>query len=220
MINRRTALLSTGAALTLPVPAFATTGGRRAFRIWRGGSDIGSHLVTVTREGDAVRARTEIDIAVKFLGITAYRYRLSYDEIYRQGVLQSLSGAADDDGKPKAVQATRIGDMLSIEGTNYTGPAPGTVVPTSYWRKAALGVSPWISAEAGELLPVAVAQTAAKGPMPAGSSAWQASDSNGYDVEIWYDAAGDWTGCAFDARGELAHYALMPGSDPLTPFMT
>ena len=211
-MTRRAALAGGAAALLTPTLARARSAERR-FTVLRGGDPIGTHVVRASRSGDTVEAATEIDIAVTFLGITAYRYTLDYRETYRGGQLAAFSGRCNDDGTEESVEVSREGNMLRIDGTGYSGEAPAQAVPTSYWRRAALQASPWISAQSGELLGIGVREGGAN--VPAGSTGYTVSDGAGYDVELWYDAAGDWTGCAFDAEGEPGLYRLEPGSASL-----
>lgn len=217
-IDRRGLIGLGTAALLLPTPVLAVETATRRFKISRTGSDIGTHLITITREGDSVRAETVIDIKVKFLGITAYRYELAYTEVYRDGMLQSLSGKANDDGDPGYVNVVRSGDSLQIDGSSYSGAASGLGVPTSYWRMPGLGATPWISTQTGELFAVGSRETGALPHSPAGSRVFRASDNAEYTVDLWYDSAGDWTGCSFDAGGELGIYTLEQGSDSLAGF--
>lgn len=216
LLDRRTMLTSAAATALAPLPVWAAEQATRSFRVFRDGSDIGVHRVSVSREGDTVRAQTQIEIAVKFLGITAYRYELAYTEVYRGGMLQSFDGTANDDGDRGYVKAVRNGGVLEIDGSSYSGQAPVASVPTSYWRKPALETTPWISAQSGELLPVRVTESAPLPHSPSGARVWRASDNAEYIVDIWYDTAGDWTGCSFDAGGELGIYRLESGSDSLT----
>jgi len=168
----------------------------------------------------SVRAETVIDIAVKFLGITAYRYELAYTEVYRGGLLQSLSGTANDDGEPGYVRVVRNGDTLEVDGSEYSGAVGGSSAPTSYWRMPALQSTPWISTQSGELLAVNTGEIAALPHSPAGARVFRASDNNEYTVDLWYDSVGDWTGCSFDAGGELGIYTLESSSGSLTGFAT
>lgn len=220
ILDRRTAILSGLASCALPSTTWASGMATRRFRVERGGSDIGTHTVSVMRDGDGVRAQTVIAIAVKILGITAYRYELDYTETYRNGVLQSLVGTSNDDGERGFVRASRDGDILRIEGSGYTGDAPGNAVPTSYWRRQGLNSTPWISTQSGLLLNVGVNEIASTAQMPAGSRVWRAADQADYSVDLWYDSAGEWTGCAFDASGETGVYILEPNSDSLAGLTT
>lgn len=217
-INRRSLIGFGAAALLTPSMAHSADLVTRQFKITRSGSDIGTHQVSVRREGETVRAETVIEIAVKFLGITAYRYELAYTEVYQSGLLQSLNGTANDDGTPGYVKVVRNGETLEVDGSAYSGAVPGSSVPTSYWRMPALNTTPWISTQSGELLAVDAQATAALPHSPTGSRVFRASDNAEYTVDLWYDSAGDWTGCSFDAGGELGIYVLEQSNGSLVGF--
>ena len=215
--SRRAALGLMAAAPALAALPASAAPRSRSFRIIRDGSDIGSHRIEVSDAPlGGLLARTEIDIAVKVLGLTAYRYALRYEEAYRDGLLQRFSSVADDDGDDAFAKATADPAGLAVEGTSFVGVLPATAVPTSYWRRAALEAAPdWFSAQSGEPLGVSVAPMQGGPEMPKGSSAFLLSGKDDYAVEVWYDASGEWTGCAFDGRGERVHYVLEPGSTRL-----
>jgi len=217
-LDRRSLIGFGTAALLIPTRALASEMATRRFKITRAGSDIGTHVVTVSRQGDTIRADTVIDIAVTFLGITAYRYEMSYTEIYRGGLLQSLVGTSNDDGSAGYVKAQRKGDTLEIDGSGYSGEVAGSSVPTSYWRMPGLGATPWISTQSGEPFAVSTVEIAALPHSPSGARVFRASDNAEYTVDVWYDSAGDWTGCSFDAGGELGIYSLDSGSGSLVGF--
>ncbi len=207
-LNRRTFVAAGTASVITPVPAWSQDNASRLYRLSRGGSDIGEHQLTVSRDGDAVKATTEINIAVKFLGITAYRYELAYSELYRDGLLQQLEGTANDDGNKGYVKVARRGDLLEVDGSDYSGPIGGTAAPTSYWRQPALKNTPWISTQSGEILPVRTKKVAPSSHHQTGSRVWRATDNGAFTVDIAYDGRGEWLGCTFDAKGELVTYSV------------
>lgn len=198
-------------------PSFAATGGgRRTFDVYRGDSPIGSHVLSVRQQGDRVLANTDVNIAVKVLGFTAYRYTLSYAEEYDlSGNLLSLKGTCNDDGDPDFVNVTRQGDTLMIEGSGYNGSAPGSAYPTSYWMKPAINNSPWISTQSGELLNVSVSPMQVA-EAPSGATSLRAADGAGFNIDLFLDAQGEWIGSAFDAKGERATYRLTDNTGPLS----
>lgn len=180
----------------------------RSFDILRAGSNIGEHRVRVDAVDGGLRATTNIAIAVKVLGITAYRYGLDYEELYDgEGQLVSLTGTANDNGKQSYVNVSRAGEMVEVDSTEFSGQAPGGIMPTSYWPRATLERTPWISTQTGKLLNVSVSPTGSD-EGPEGASAYRASDGGKFDVNLFYDARGEWVGTAFDAGGERATYRL------------
>ncbi len=192
-----------GVALAPTVPALAAAGGTRRFSVMRGDEPIGTHVVTVQGGAGNMTARTDIDIAVKRLGFTVYRYTLTCTETYDGNGLVSLNGQCNDDGDSAFVKAAREGGQLMVQGSSYEGSAPVAAGTTTYWRKDALSATPWISTQSGELLavtasPVSVAET------PAGTSAYRITNGTDYTTDVFYDARGEWIGSAFDAKGTRA----------------
>jgi len=128
-LDRRTVMAAGAASLLTPIPAWSQDSASRLYRLTRDGSDIGTHQLTVSRIGDTVTAKTDISIAVKFLGITAYRYELTYSEVYRGGLLQQLNGTANDDGDAGYVNVIRQGDALEVDGSDFSGAITGAAMP-------------------------------------------------------------------------------------------
>ena len=180
----------------------------RRFSVLRGDETIGSHMITVQEGAAGLTARTDIDIAVKRLGFTVYRYALNCTEVYDATGLLSLEGQCNDDGDSNFVSVSRNGGQLSVSGSSYQGPAPAGAGATSYWRKDALAAAPWISTQSGELLavttsPVSVAE------MPAGATAYRITNGTDYTSDLFYDSRGEWIGSAFDAKGTRATIQMM-----------
>lgn len=197
-------------ASSLPLmPAWANAGGAsRTFGVFRGDTPIGTHKVSVRREGDQVIAGTDVKIAVKVLGITLYRYELDVQETYASdGRLLSMRGTCNDDGTPNFVNVDRQGDTLTIEGSSYSGPVAGNASPSSYWRKASVRNTPWISTQSGEIFEVVITPTAVPGT-PSGGASFNATDGDGVNIDVIYDAQGEWVGSGFDAKGERATYRM------------
>jgi hypothetical protein len=222
--TRRAALAACAApALLGAFPALSSTGpARRDFRILRDGDDIGSHVLTARREGARLTVEIDIAIAVQFLGITAYRYELRNREVWEDGRILTIDSTVNDDGEPGFCNVRREGDALRIEGSGYSGPAPADAATTSYWSADFLSRGVWISTQSGEPLSVSAAdqgpETIESGDGPLACRRWAISGD--MDLELWYDAAGDWTANAFDAGGEKGRYRLQSGGDSLNALWT
>ncbi len=204
-LNRRAFTAGTlGFALTTSLPAIAASSSRvRRFAVLRGKEPIGTHMVTVQDSATGITARTDIDIAVKRLGFTVYRYALTCTEVYDANGLVSLNGQCNDDGDSEFVAATREGGKLMVKGSSYQGPAPVAAGATTYWRKEALTAAPWISTQSGELLSV-TASPVSVAEMPAGATGYRITNGTDYTTDVFYDSRGEWIGSAFDAKGTRA----------------
>jgi hypothetical protein len=221
--SRRALVLGAGAlALCLaagPGPAAAAAGSRR-LALTRAGDEIGAKTVTVRREGDTVEVETRIDIAVTVLGLSVFRYRLAARETWARGALQRLRAETDDNGAAHVAEADREGGRLMVRGSVWRGEAPGLAATTSYWSPAFLERPVWISTQDGRLLNVRarnrgqVAFPVAGGAIEA--TRWEISgDLTG--LFLYYDAAGEWVGTEFPARGATARFAVAARGGALTP---
>ena len=188
-----------GSGLLLASPALAAQKASRTFRIIRDGDDIGSHSLDAVLGADGMEMRITIRIAVKVLGLTAYRYEMDNRELWKGGQLVSVDSRVNDDGERDFSKVSRKGDGLSVEGSRYAGPVDVSAVTTSYFVPDFLKRQPWISTQSGKPLDLSIGAD--------GRSGWW-STSGELNVKLGYDDRREWVGCEFDAGGELATYEV------------
>ena len=156
-MQRRTVLAGLGAAVIVPaVPALAAGKASRSFDIFRDGDNIGTHQMDAVLGANGFEIDIEIKIAVKVVGITAYRYELSNREVWKAGSIVAVDSTVNDDGDKDFAKVRRAGDALQIEGSRYTGEAPLESVTTSYFATPFLKRRPWVSTQSGAPLKVSV----------------------------------------------------------------
>lgn len=215
MLNRRGFVAGGALALAAPTLAFASTAATRTFRVMRDGSDIGFHKIAVTRSGADVQVAIDIELKVKFLGITAYRYEMANREVWRDGMMVSMDSKSNDDGDPAFSRVKAAAGKLEVEGSVFSGVVDGDSASTTYWTKEFLNRKLWISTADGDPLKVE--------PKPAG-----AGEIGGIATEKWaiggdmsidlHYANDEWVSVRFDAGGEDAIYlpdALAPAMAPV-----
>lgn len=219
-LSRRDALIGAAAALAMTAaPAMASTGTRR-LDLMRDGSRIGEKSVSVARDGNRVDVETRIEIVVRLLGIAAYRYDLQARETWVGGQLQALRAETNDNGTTHFARAERRGGVLRVEGSEFSGEVDGRPATTSYWSPAFLERPVWISTQDGRLLNVRALNRGAT-PFPTADGAvpatrWEISgDLTG--LMLYYDAAGEWLGTEFPARGATARFVTTARGPALTP---
>ena len=201
MLDRRMFLGSAAAALA--APALASEKASREFRIIRDGDDIGSHRLDAVLGPNGFEVAIELRIAVKGLGITAYRYERDNREIWTSGAIATVDSRVNDDGTKDFFKATRKESGVAIEGSRYTGLVSQDAVTTSYFATPFLQRQPWVSTQSGAPLKLTV--------KPGGKERWW-SVRGELDTDLGYDASGEWIGCEFDAGGELARYEIASGA--------
>lgn len=177
--------------LAAPATVHALDGVRR-FELFRKGDPIGFHTVAAEHDGGALSIEITIEIDVRILGFSAYRYRHDNAELWRGGRLESLRSRTDDDGETDAVIALRRGDGMVINGEPTAAQAP-----TSYWNYESFAQRPWFSSQSGKVLNLSFAKQR-------GGRRW--SLSGDFATTLFYDAEREWRGCVFEARGAQVEY--------------
>lgn len=129
-----------GVALaTLPAwPALAQLfppPGEITYRVLREGERIGSHRMAFVRDGADFIARTDIDIKVKVLGLTAFRYRLKAEETWRDGWLVGLRSRTDDDGDTYELEGERSEGALRLLVNGRRMSVSGYVLTSTLWHR-------------------------------------------------------------------------------------
>ncbi|MEO1000056.1 MAG: DUF6134 family protein [Pseudomonadota bacterium] len=205
-LNRRATLAGLGAmSLLSALPASAGTAARD-FAIRLDGDEIGEQSVRVQRIGQVVQVDIAIDIRVRILGISAYRYEMTNRELWRDGAVQSIASRTNDNGTDHRVTAERESGGLRIAGTGFSGTIPGDVATTTYWTEEFLARRTWINTQDGTPLSVTASRLGAAELMldsgPVACTKWRTGGD--LALELYYDRNGEWLANRFEARGEKA----------------
>lgn len=201
MHHRRRFLAGLSAAAVTPyvwTPALAASSASRSFEIFRDGESIGTHDMQAVLGPNGFEIDITIRIAVRVLGLVAYRYELDNREVWKDGAIVSVDSKVNDDGTADRSVVRRKGDALQVDGSRYTGKAPLDAVTTSYFATPFLQRRPWISTQTGAPLKVSV--------NPEGRADWWAVKGD-LETKLGYKG-GEWVKCEFDAGGEVASYKL------------
>jgi len=88
----------------------------------RNGSPIGEHRVTFRPDGDRLTVETRVEIAVKVLFFTAFRFKRQAEEVWWSGRLVSVTSTTDDNGTPRV--GAPPGELRSHPDFCVDGPRP------------------------------------------------------------------------------------------------
>lgn len=196
---KRRVFLAGCAATGLYSPALASSSASRTFNVLRDGDMIGQHVLDAVRAGDSFEINITIRLAVKILGITAYRYEMDNREVWQAGKIVSVDTKVNDDGTEDFAKIRRDGDSLMIEGSRFKGPISSEAVTTTYYTTKFIDRRPWISTQSGAPLDIAI--------KPEGRSNWWQVTGE-LETRLGYDGRGEWTACEFDAGGEPGLYEV------------
>ncbi|MBU8537905.1 DUF6134 family protein [Falsiroseomonas tokyonensis] len=187
---RRRALLAAVPGLVLAGAATATPA-NLDFRILRGGASVGTHRVRFREEAGLLEAVSDVQIEVKLMSFTVFRYAHRTAELWRGDRLVSLSSRLEKNGSTTACEARAEGEALLLRGPEGAQRLPGQAAPLTWWRRATLrpGV-PLIDPRKALLVDPELRISRA----PQGGTRVVLVGGEGADV--LYDAAGTWVGFA------------------------
>ena len=195
------------AAATGPLPY----GPSLSFVAYRNGEPIGRHTVTFEREGGQLKVTTSIDLAVKFVGFTAYRYTHRAQEIWSGDSLVSLVSQTDDNGTTHNVKATREANDIAVTRDGTRTALPLQILPSSHWNIEQVRQTVLLNTQKGTEARVKITPGAreliktASGTIPA----TRYSYTGDVVMEQWFDDHGRWVKTSFKASdGSTIEYIL------------
>ena len=198
----------------VPGPGFAwvpKAGDEIAFKVIRNGSAFGTHKISFSGDADGeLKVRSQVALKAGLGPITVFRYALDTTETWLNGVLVGLRGSGNNDGKKMRVSAEANADMLSIEGSEYTGVVALGIIPSSHWNISQVQGTRMVSTEDGEIIPT----RSQKVDREALTIAGQRVEADRYlldaaiDLDLWYDDQARLVKLAFRTKGQLIEYEL------------
>jgi hypothetical protein len=223
MLSRRqfTRVVSAGLAGAVwpALPALAATRATSArpsdvrFTVMRGRSKIGVHTVAFRDRPDGLAVHTVIDLAVKVVFITVFRYQHECEDVWASGQLLSLRSRTIEDGKRYAVEAT-----AEPGGIRVVGPGGPLVVGSrlltsnSLWNPLLVDQQRLIDAQYGGEIGLVVHRRGTESLVLAGTERvvtdrFQILTPH-YGGLLWYDATGRWVKGSLEIRGEWIDYVF------------
>ena len=190
-------------------------GDNLVFDAFRNGEKIGQHTLTFSHDGPNLTVTTAVDLAVKVIGLTVYRYSLHSKEVWSGYTFQSLTAQTDDDGKKSFVHARHTGNAVIVDrdaaGT-MRETMPGSLIPASHWNILQTTEQALLNAQTGKQEKVRV--TALGRETIKTSSGQIEADHFRYEGDLpmdqWFDSKGRWVKMAFKVKsdGSIVDYIL------------
>jgi hypothetical protein len=183
------------------------------FTVVRGRSTIGVHTVEFRDRPGGLAVHTVIDLAVKVVFITAFRYQHECEDVWASGRLVALRSRTNEDGKRYAVQAT-----AEPGGIRVVGPGGSLVVGSrlltsnSLWDPLLVDQHRLIDAQHGGEIGLVVHRRGTESLVLAGSERiitdrFQILTPH-FGGLLWYDATGRWVKGSLEVRGERIEYVF------------
>jgi hypothetical protein len=160
MIRKPT--LAIAISLSLAVPVLATTAataevppGKYVYQVVHSRyGTIGTHTITLSKQGAQTIATTALRLRVKILLVTAHRENADRREIWQGGRLVSYKSTTVENGKTIKVEANAAGDKLAIKGPGGATSAPGNTFTTNPWNVGIVKAATVMDSKTGAVKPV------------------------------------------------------------------
>lgn len=185
-------------------------GDQLLFDVYRKGVRIGRHQVQFRETTDGLKVLSDFQIDIRFLGITAYRYRYDSQSLWQDGRLAELRASVDDDGKVSHVEARRLGHRYAISTAEGSVETAAPLMPTDHWNPGVLQQTRVLNTLTGRINDVRIVREGRdrieteRGPVNATRYAY----TGDIQANVWYDDAGRWVKLRFlGTDGSTIDYA-------------
>jgi hypothetical protein len=167
-----------------------------AFDVYLDDDPVGMHQVRITDQGDRKCVQVDSRIDVDFLAFNLYRYRHQATEIWHRDCLYAIDSHTDDNGDEQRVSGSANGRTLTVETPQGTTSFDGCLRSFAYWSPALLASERLLNPQTGNQQATELIETA-EGPLSfadrrIGSVHYRLQVADTADLDLWYDAAGDW----------------------------
>lgn len=150
---------------------------------------IGTHTFAVQESNDQLVLETEASFDVKFLFVTAFRYRHQNTEIWAGGCLASIDAMTDSNGKMLEVRGQRAADGFAIDDGEGSSELTGCVQSFAYWNPAVLESERLLNSQTGDYETVTVTYDGPDQVTVAGQQVGAyryTMAAKGGDITLWY----------------------------------
>ncbi|MDJ0758934.1 MAG: DUF6134 family protein [Woeseiaceae bacterium] len=121
-----------------------------AFDVYLDDKAIGYHNFEIANEGKRTVLETEAEFDVKFLFVTAFRYKHSNTEIWSGGCLDEIYATTDNNGERLTVSGAGERQAFEVSSTRGEETLDGCVQSFAYWNPAILSADRLLNSQTGE----------------------------------------------------------------------
>lgn len=192
--------------LAATAPAFsATDAAEWRFEVFLNDKPIGFHTFSLSRERDEQVLQTEATFDVKFLFVTAFRYRHTNTETWRDGCLTSVEARTNSNGKELDVVGEQRDSGFWVSHDRGREALDECVRSFAYWNPTILGAKRLLNTQTGEYESIEVSPPSedrvAVGKATVDASRYTLSAKGGA-ITLWYARDdGRWLALEAPAKG-------------------
>jgi len=193
------AMAGTIGASTLPVDD-----GSIKFDVYLDDSKIGFHRFYFDDLDSGARVESNAEFDVKFLFVTAFKYRHTAEERWTNGCLERLDAETNANGKELAVVGERTEGGFVVRQGGEAEQLPECVMTFAYWNPAFLEQPKLLNPQTGEYLDVQVQRLEPADISVSGRTVRATPyrlEAKGMDLTVWYSPDREWLALESVAKG-------------------
>lgn len=127
-----------------------------AFNVYLDDTLIGNHEVTIKRKNGTKSVVTEADFKVRFMFVPVYSYNHESREFWKDGCLEKIRTATNDNGDEYYIKTSQSGNALEIQTNEGPQLLQGCVRTYAYWDPELLNSERLLNTQTGEYQEVSV----------------------------------------------------------------
>jgi hypothetical protein len=199
-------LLLCGKAFAVAAPEISK------FNIMREGHQIGSSTTSIQSNGKETVVDTTINVDVKILGFTAYRYVQTSNEKWAGDHVVTITSETDDNGTKHNLSLALHDDKLIGEADGKVLTLDAGMIPSSVWNPKLVTQTVVMDSVNGKLKHISVTDLGTENIDIRGqpTKAHHYSMRGQLEQDLWYDMSGRLVQLKFKGRdGSVISYHLM-----------
>ncbi|SKA22622.1 hypothetical protein SAMN02745126_04331 [Enhydrobacter aerosaccus] len=203
-------------------------GSSHIFAVYRKGELIGHHALRFRHEDGKQYVATSLDLAVKALGVTLFRYNYRCHEVWEGSTFLRLESEANDNGTKYAVKAEHSASAVAVDrlepaasspgGQESVQPAtevrdklPAGILPSTHWNRLQVEQSALLNTQYGTIskIKVSVVGQEAVKTVTHTLTATRYDYTGDLRFSQWFDDRNRWVKASFPAPdGSIIDYIL------------
>ena len=201
------------AVATSPTLADTTDAKAMEFDVFLDGKKIGYHRFEIDGSESDAAVRSEASFDVKFLFITAFKYRHVATESWTGGCLKAIEASTDSNGKQLQLFGERIETGFVVDNGAEEAQLPECVMTFAYWNPEFLEQARLLNPQTGEYLDVNVTELGDDVVEIGGRQVSARSvrlTARKMDITLWYSSDEQWLALESVAKGgRIIRYELV-----------
>ena len=183
------------------------------FDVFLDGKKIGYHRFDIDGTESDAAVRSEASFDVKFLFVTAFRYRHVTNESWSGGCLTEIDANTNSNGKQLQLSGALTETGFLLETGEQEAALPGCVMTFAYWNPGFLEQPRLLNPQTGEYLDVDVKELG-EGLVSVNGQEVQARSvritARKMDITLWYSTDEEWLALESVAKGgRIIRYELI-----------